>query len=111
MEQLAGSDPVSIGSYRLLARLGAGGMGRGYLARSFGGRLLAVKTVHPHLAGDAGFRARFRREVEAAKAVSGVFTAPIVAADPDADPPWLAVAYVPGPTLGEVIAQRGELPV
>ncbi|MEW2356323.1 PQQ-binding-like beta-propeller repeat protein [Spirillospora sp. NPDC029432] len=111
MEPLAESDPDAIGSYRLVARLGAGGMGRVYLARSLSGRLLALKTILSVRADDPRFRARFRREVEAAKAVSGLFTAPVVAADPDAEPPWLATAYVPGPSLSAAVRRHGPLPV
>jgi hypothetical protein len=110
METLQPDDPRELGSYRLLRRLGAGGMGRVYLARSPGGRTVAVKVVRPDLAADADFRARFRHEVEIAKAVSGRFTAPVVDAAPDASLPWLATSYVLGPDLTDVVAAHGALP-
>ncbi|MFE5599891.1 PQQ-binding-like beta-propeller repeat protein [Streptomyces coelicoflavus] len=110
METLHADDPSRLGSYRLLRRLGAGGMGRVYLARSPGGRTVAVKVVRPDLAADGDFRARFRHEVEIAKAVSGRFTAPVVDADPDAPLPWLATSYVLGPDLTDVVAAHGALP-
>ncbi|GAA0678254.1 serine/threonine-protein kinase [Streptomyces cellulosae] len=110
METLQPDDPRELGSYRLLRRLGAGGMGRVYLARSPGGRTVAVKVVRPDLAADAGFRERFRHEVEIAKAVSGRYTAPVVDAGPDAPLPWLATSYVLGPDLTDVVAAHGALP-
>ncbi|MFD0413546.1 protein kinase [Streptomyces sp. NPDC127108] len=106
---LLSEDPETLGGHRLLARLGAGGMGQVYLARSPGGRLLAVKTVHEHLAADAKFRERFRREATAARAVTGAHTAAVVDADPDADQPWLATAYLPGLTLRQAVAVGGPL--
>ncbi|GLZ09471.1 hypothetical protein Acsp03_69370 [Actinomadura sp. NBRC 104412] len=111
MEALRPGDPRRIGRYRLLGRLGAGGMGLVYLGRSAGGLMVAVKVVHVHLAEDADFRQRFRREAGAARAVSGAFTAPVVDADPDADPPWLATAYLPGLPLQDVVERYGPLPV
>ncbi|MFH0516509.1 PQQ-binding-like beta-propeller repeat protein [Streptomyces sp. M41] len=110
METLTPDDPRELGSYRLLRRLGAGGMGRVYLARSPGGRTVAVKVVRQDLADDADFRGRFRHEVETAKAVSGRFTAPVVDADPEAALPWLATSYVLGPDLTDVVAAHGALP-
>jgi hypothetical protein len=104
-------DPERIGSYVLLGRLGAGAMGRVYLGRSTAGRLVAVKTIKIELADEAGFRARFAHEVAAARRVSGVFTAAVVAADPEADMPWLATAYVPAPSLSQLVAGCGPLPV
>ncbi|MFH9073905.1 protein kinase domain-containing protein [Streptomyces alboflavus] len=106
---LLSEDPRTLGGHRLLSRLGAGGMGQVYLARSPGGRLLAVKTVHEHLAADAKFRERFRREATAARAVTGAHTAAVVDADPDADQPWLATAYLPGVTLRQAVAAGGPL--
>ncbi|MFD9910425.1 protein kinase, partial [Streptomyces sp. NPDC059063] len=100
-------DPLTLGRHRLLARLGAGGMGQVYLARSPGGRLLAVKTVHAHLADEPHFRERFRREATAARAVTGAHTAAVVDADPDAEQPWLATAYLPGVTLRQAVAETG----
>lgn len=84
-------------------------MGTVYLARSRGGRAVAVKVARAELAGDAHFRARFRAEVTAARAVGGFHTAQVVDADPDATPPWLATAYVPGPTLAERVHSQGPM--
>ncbi|WP_149830824.1 protein kinase domain-containing protein [Streptomyces tailanensis] len=111
MEPLGPDDPQVLGPYRLGARLGAGGMGRVYLARTPEGRILAVKAIRPELMGDRNFRIRFRREVEAAGAVGGRFTAPVVDADPDGATPWLATEYIAGPTLAEAVAEHGPLPV
>ncbi|UYQ63715.1 serine/threonine-protein kinase [Streptomyces peucetius] len=110
MQPLDPGEPRRIGAYRLLGRLGAGGMGRVYLGRSAGGRTVAVKVVHPHFALDDEFRARFRREVEAARRVGGEWTAPVLDADPDAPVPWVATGYVAGPALSRVIAGQGPLP-
>jgi tetratricopeptide (TPR) repeat protein/predicted Ser/Thr protein kinase len=110
MEPLAEGDPERVGAFRLQARLGEGGMGRVFLGRSRAGRAVAVKVVHPELARDPEFRARFRREVRAAQAVSGAFTAPVVADGADDDPPWLATAFVAGLSLSDVIAMAGPLP-
>ena len=98
-----------IGSFTIQGRLGRGAMGAVYLARSPGGRLVAVKVVRDELAGDAAFRARFAREIEAARKVSGAFTAAVVDADPDAERPWLATEYLPGPTLQKAIDTSGPL--
>nr|WP_275593199.1 protein kinase [Streptomyces deccanensis] len=111
MEPLGSDDPEELGPYRLVARLGAGGMGRVYLARSPQGRTVAVKAIRPELMGDKNFRIRFRREVEAAGAVGGRYTAPVVDADPEAPIPWLATDYIAGPTLAEAVAAHGPLPV
>ncbi|MEU2112336.1 serine/threonine-protein kinase [Streptomyces sp. NPDC019507] len=110
MQPLEAGEPRTIGTYRLLGRLGAGGMGRVYLARSEGGRTVAVKVVHPHFALDEQFRARFRREVEAARRVGGAWTAPVLDADPDAPVPWVATGFVAGPALGAAVAEHGPLP-
>ena len=110
MQPLEPEDPRSVGAYRLVRRLGAGGMGRVYLGRSPGGRTVAVKMVHPHVAADEGFRARFRREVEAARRVGGRWTAPVLDADPDAPVPWVASGYVAGPALHRAVAAHGPLP-
>jgi outer membrane protein assembly factor BamB len=110
MLPLGANDPRVIGEFHLHARLGAGGMGRVYLASSPGGRAVAVKVVHAHLARDAAFRDRFRHEVAAAQAVNSAYAAPVVAAGPDDDPPWLATAYVAGPSLLEAVTETGPLP-
>ncbi|WP_019633015.1 serine/threonine-protein kinase [Actinomadura atramentaria] len=110
MKPLLHDDPVQIGVHVLMARIGAGGMGVVYLARSPGGRLVALKAVHAELASDPAFRARFAREVEASRAVGGAFTAPLVDADPVAPRPWLATVYLPGVPLGEAVEATGPLP-
>ncbi|MFI8958036.1 protein kinase [Streptomyces sp. NPDC053495] len=100
-----------MGPYRLIARLGAGGMGRVYLARSEGGRTVAVKVVQTEFAQHAEFRSRFAREVTAAKRVGGGWTAAVLDADTDAETPWVATQYIPGPDLHAVVAeQHGPLP-
>jgi len=111
MESLTAADPRVIGEFRLRARLGAGGMGQVFLATSPGGRMVAVKVIHAELARDAEFVRRFRAEVDAARRVSGLYTAPVVAADVDARPPWLATAFVPGPPLEGLVHRYGPLPV
>ncbi|MFF0446413.1 bifunctional serine/threonine-protein kinase/ABC transporter substrate-binding protein [Streptomyces sp. NPDC004609] len=103
-------DPSSIGGYRLLARLGAGGMGVVYLGRTDTGELAAVKVTLGELADRPDFRARFRREVDAARRVSSPWAVPVTGADPDAPEPWLATAFVPGPSLAEAVAAEGPLP-
>ncbi|WP_329343341.1 bifunctional serine/threonine-protein kinase/ABC transporter substrate-binding protein [Streptomyces sp. NBC_00663] len=110
MEPLRGADPASIAGHRLLRRLGAGGMGVVYLARSPGGSLAAVKVIRAAHSHDAGFRARFRREVETASRVASPWVVPLLDADPDAVSPWLATAFVPGPSLSEAIEECGPLP-
>ncbi|WP_031482745.1 serine/threonine-protein kinase [Streptomyces bicolor] len=101
----------SIGAYRLLARLGAGGMGDVYLARSDRGRTVAVKLVRRELAAQEEFRARFRREVHAARRVGGFWTAPVLDADTEAEVPWVATGYVAGPSLQQVVGHdHGALP-
>lgn len=107
MSALEPDDPRSVGEYRLLSRLGVGGMGRVFLGRSPGGRLVAVKVVHAELLRRPEFRDRFRREVQAARMVSGAFTAPVVDADPDAPLPWLVTSYIAGPSLEQAVAERG----
>ncbi|WP_432013917.1 protein kinase domain-containing protein [Streptomyces cucumeris] len=106
---LRAGDPESIGGYVLEERLGRGGMGTVYLARSSSGRRIALKVVHQQFADDDEFRVRFRQEVAAARRVSGAFTAPVVDADPDAPLPWMATSYVPGRTLAERVAADGPL--
>ncbi|MCG7204510.1 protein kinase domain-containing protein [Streptomyces arenae] len=104
-------DPRSLGGYRLVDRLGAGGMGIVYRGRSRSGREVAVKVVHAQYAEDPVFRARFRQEIEAARRVSGAFTAPVLDADPDAAAPWMATQYVPGQSLAARIRAHGALRV
>ena len=104
-------DPERIGPFALLGRLGAGAMGQVYLGRSTAGRLVAVKTIKIEFAEEAGFRTRFAHEVAAARRVSGVFTAAVVAADADADVPWLATAYIAAPSLNRLVRGGGPLPV
>ncbi|MBV9023785.1 MAG: PQQ-binding-like beta-propeller repeat protein [Streptomycetaceae bacterium] len=110
VEQLTQYDPRRIGPFEVLGRLGSGGMGLVYLARSASGRRVAIKTVRAELAEDQLFRVRFTREVEAARAVSGFYTAAVVDADPRAAVPWLATAYVPAPSLEEIVNESGPLP-
>ncbi|WP_229857413.1 serine/threonine-protein kinase, partial [Streptomyces anandii] len=110
MQPLEVDEPTAVGPYRLLGRLGSGGMGRVYLGRSAGGRTVAVKIVHPHFALDEEFRARFRREVEAARRVGGAWTAPVLDADPGAPVPWVATAYAAGPSLAAAVTDAGPLP-
>ncbi|WP_339151898.1 bifunctional serine/threonine-protein kinase/ABC transporter substrate-binding protein [Streptomyces sp. F41] len=110
MRPLTSQDPRAVGPYRTLARLGAGGMGVVYLARSADGALAAVKVIRAEHAADPRFRARFRREVEAAGRITGPWVVPVLGADTEAREPWLATAFVPGPSLGEVVGARGALP-
>jgi serine/threonine protein kinase len=111
MRALSPGDPSSIGTYRLLGRLGSGGMGRVYLGRAPGGRVVAVKLVQEELARQGEFRARFAREVAAARKVGGEWTAAVLDADTDAEQPWVATAYVAGPSLESVVAEGyGPLP-
>ncbi|WP_265737359.1 serine/threonine-protein kinase [Actinacidiphila yanglinensis] len=100
-------DPRQVGRYRIVARIGAGGMGQVYLGRSPGGRPVALKVVRPELARDGEFRRRFAREVTAARRVNGAFTAGVVDADPEGSPAWLATVYVSGVSLGEAVSGHG----
>jgi serine/threonine protein kinase len=104
-------DPREIGPYRLLGKLGSGGMGHVFLGMSAGGRPIAVKVIRAELADDPQFRRRFRGEIAAARMVSGLFTALVVDADLDGAVPWLATAYVPGPSLTDAVRQHGPFPV
>ncbi|MFE9677438.1 serine/threonine-protein kinase [Streptomyces sp. NPDC006259] len=111
MEKLGPGDPQRIGGYRLLGRLGAGGMGQVFLARSDRGRTVAVKLVRPELAAREEFRARFRQEVRNAQRVGGFWTAPVLDADTEATVPWVATGYVAGPSLQQVVGHdHGPLP-
>jgi eukaryotic-like serine/threonine-protein kinase len=111
VDALQPGDPLAVGRYRLLNRLGTGGMGRVYLAMSPGGRLVAVKLIRSELADDPDFRRRFAQEVHAARRVGGIFAAPVVDADPDGPQPWLVTAYVDGPSLAEAVTAQGPMPV
>ncbi|WP_239646972.1 serine/threonine protein kinase [Nocardiopsis salina] len=104
------NDPERIGRYRLIGRLGAGGMGQVFFGRSGGGRAVAVKRIHPHMAADASFRERFAREVNAARQVSGAFTAPVIDAGPEDEVPWLVTSYVPSLPLDDAVHTHGPLP-
>lgn len=110
MERLDRGDPRGIGRYRILARIGTGGMATVYLGRSGGGRAVAVKVLRADFAAEPEFRARFRREVEAATAVGGVYSPPVLDADPDADRPWMATEFLPSVTLRDAVERYGPLP-
>ncbi|WP_256107233.1 bifunctional serine/threonine-protein kinase/ABC transporter substrate-binding protein [Streptomyces sp. ODS05-4] len=110
MAPLRPTDPSRIAGYRMLGRLGAGGMGVVLLGRSTGGALAAVKIIHPSYAQDAAFRERFRREVRLARQVRSRYAVPVVDADTEALAPWLATEFVPGPPLGEAVDRTGPLP-
>ncbi|WP_406510143.1 MDR family MFS transporter [Streptomyces sp. NBC_00212] len=111
MDQLISQDPTHIGPYRLIARLGAGGMGLVYLGRSEAGRTVAVKVVQAEHAQHPEFRRRFAREVAAARRVGGSWTAAVLDADTDAAVPWVATQYIPGPDLTTVVGKDfGPLP-
>jgi hypothetical protein len=110
MQPLTSDDPAAIGGYRLEARLGSGGMGRVYLAFTPAGRPVALKVVRSDLGDDQGFRIRFEQEIQAARRVRGLYTAELIDADPAATPPWLVTAYVPGPSVEEVIDRDGPMP-
>lgn len=111
VEPLRTGDPHQIGSYRLLGRLGSGGMGQVFLGASPGGLKVAVKVMHTAYATDQGFRRRFAREVAAARRVGGFHTALVVEADPDADPPWMVTAYIKGPSLAAAVHENGPLDI
>ncbi|MEY9927425.1 serine/threonine protein kinase/outer membrane protein assembly factor BamB [Catenulispora sp. GP43] len=106
---LRSTDPTRIGDYELTGRIGGGGMGDVFLGRSPSGRMAAVKVVRDLLADDPRFRERFRREVAAARSVSGAYTAAVLDADPDAERPWLATAYIDGPSLLARVSDGGPM--
>ncbi|MFF4422233.1 serine/threonine-protein kinase [Streptomyces sp. NPDC001549] len=108
---LSADDPHEIGGYRLHARLGSGGMGVVYLAYTPGGRHIALKAVRREFATDPEFRERFAQEVASARRIHGLFTAQVVDSGEDDRTPWLATAYVPGPSLHQVVQRHGPLPV
>jgi eukaryotic-like serine/threonine-protein kinase len=110
-QELQPGDPQLIGPYRIRGQLGVGGMGRVFLGVSEGGRPVAVKVVRADLAADPEFRTRFRREITVARKVSSQFTAPVIDADVDGPAPWLATAFVAGPSLADAVSQHGPLPV
>ncbi|MGH3231211.1 MAG: serine/threonine-protein kinase, partial [Streptosporangiaceae bacterium] len=107
MEQLKPGDPSRVGNYRLIGRLGEGGMGQVFLGLSPGGRQVAVKVIHPGYASGKQFRERFAREIEAARRVGGFHTASVVDADPGADPPWMVTAFIQGPSLQQAVSEGG----
>jgi DNA-binding beta-propeller fold protein YncE len=109
-QELAPDDPPRIGPYRIVRRLGRGSMGQVFLGRSAGGRPVTVKVIRADLAADPGFLARFRRDVDAARKVTGLYTASLADADLDGPLPWLATAYVAGPSLAAAVADHGPLP-
>lgn len=99
--------PLTVGEYRIERRIGAGGMGVVFLAVSPSGRRVALKVIRGEFANDADYRARFRQEIDAARQVSGAFTASVVGADADADPPWMATQYLDAPTLSDRVRKDG----
>ncbi|GAA4609927.1 hypothetical protein GCM10023107_94180 [Actinoplanes octamycinicus] len=109
VEPIGPGDPARVGAYRIISRLGSGGMGTVYLAENGQGRLVAVKVVRPALASDEAFRRRFRTEVQRARQVPPFCTAEVLDADPDHEPPYLVIEYVDGPSLADVVRQRGPL--
>ena len=110
-QPLAGDDPATIAGYRIAAKLGAGGMGKVYLSYTPGGRPVAIKVIRPEFGEDPEFRRRFAQEVQSAQRVQGLFTAPVIDADTEGRQPWLATAYVPGPSLADSVVAHGALPV
>jgi WD40 repeat protein len=110
MDEMQPGDPTRVGSYRVIARLGAGGMGRVFLGVSPGGRKVAIKLIDPAYASSPEFRERFAREIDAARRVGGFHAAQVVDADPTAELPWMVTSYVEGPTLSEEVRRRGPLP-
>ncbi|MFJ4827260.1 protein kinase [Streptomyces bacillaris] len=110
-QPLGADDPAVVGGYRLAALLGTGGMGKVYLSYTPGGRPLALKVIRPEFSEDPEFRRRFQQEVRAAQRVQGLYTAPVIDSDTEGPQPWLATAYVPGPSLAHAVARHGGLPL
>src|SRR5215469_10023596 len=110
MESIQPGDPSRVGSYRVIGRLGAGGMGQVFLGTSPAGRKVAIKVINPEFADSPQFRERFAREVDAARRVGGFHAAQVVDADPGADLPWMVTAYIEGPTLAREVADHGPMP-
>ncbi|WP_371617632.1 serine/threonine-protein kinase [Streptomyces sp. NBC_00454] len=109
-QPLKADDPAVVGGYRLAAVLGAGGMGKVYLSYTPGGRPIAIKVIRSEFGEDPEFRRRFQQEVRAAERVQGLYTAPVIDSDTEGTQPWLATAYVPGPSLAHAVARHGALP-
>ncbi|MFI7388104.1 serine/threonine protein kinase [Streptomyces sp. NPDC049813] len=110
-QPLGSDDPPVVGGYRLAAVLGTGGMGKVYLSYTPGGRPIAVKVIRPEFSQDPEFRRRFEQEVTLAQRVQGLYTAPVIDGDTKGKQPWLATAYVPGPSLAHAVGQHGALPL
>ncbi|MFJ6793715.1 serine/threonine-protein kinase [Streptomyces sp. NPDC091268] len=110
-QPLKADDPAVVGGYRLAAVLGAGGMGKVYLSYTPGGRPIAIKVIRAEFGEDPEFRRRFQQEVRSAQRVQGLYTAPVIDSDTEGAQPWLATAYVPGPSLAHAVARHGALPV
>src|SRR5215472_17180988 len=109
MERLRAGDPVQVGVYRIVGRLTSSGMRNVFLGLSPSGRKVVVKLINPAHARAPHFRERFAREIAAARQVRGFHTAPVVDANPDADPPWLATAFIEGPSLEDAVSSYGPL--
>ncbi|MFF5705951.1 serine/threonine-protein kinase [Streptomyces sp. NPDC012794] len=110
-QPLRPEDPATVGGYRLVAVLGAGGMGKVYLSYTLGGRPVALKVIRPEFSEDPEFRRRFQQEVRAAQRVQGLYTAPVIDFDTEGAQPWLATSYVPGPSLAHAVTRHGRLPL
>jgi serine/threonine protein kinase len=109
LEPLRERDPRELGGFRMLGRLGFGGMGVAYLAES-AGKWAVVKVVRSDLADSSTFRARLLRELEAMRRTEGPHTASLLASDLDSDPAWFAMEFIPGANLTRFVADAGPLP-